>query len=87
MGVLVNLINDEEDDDLSNKSYQCLEYIGTSSIKEILNNLKVILDQRDVKWKQNMTIMIDIFMKRERHIYLKALNPKDKFPSLRDFGP
>ena len=32
VGVLVNLINDEEDDELSNKSYQCLEYMGALAV-------------------------------------------------------
>ena len=31
--------------------------------------------------------MIDIFMKRERHIFIKSLDEDQERPNLRDFGP
>jgi hypothetical protein len=89
VGVMVNLINDEDDDDLSTKAYQCLEYMGPLTIKELLKELKQILERRGRLWKKGNTIMIDVFMKRERHV---CCVPSEKVsfqgqPNLRDFGP
>eukprot|EP00347_Sterkiella_histriomuscorum_P022045 403331879 len=87
VSVLVNLINDEEDDDLSNKSYQCLEYMGSCAVVELVKQTQQILEKREVMWKHGNSIMIDVFLNRERHIYLKALNEQESLPSLREFGP
>jgi len=52
VSTLVNLINDEEeDDDLSNKAYQCLEYMGPVAVIDLIKQMKLILDKRELKWK------------------------------------
>lgn len=61
--------------------------MGALTVIEILKEIKLITDQREVLWNQNLTIMIDVFMRRERHIYLKSLQNSEERPSLRDFGP
>lgn len=73
VGVLVNLINDEEDDELSTKSYQCLEYMGPLAVVELVKQMQQVLEKRDVMWKSGQTIMVDVFLNRERHIYLRPL--------------
>lgn len=73
MLVLVELINDEEDDDLSNKAYQCLENMGTVTVFELLKKSKELLEQRERVWKKGNTIMLDVFMRRERHVYVEPI--------------
>ena len=87
VGVLVNLINDEEDDDLSNKSYQCLEYMGALAVVELVKQTQAIVDKRDLSWRHGNCIMLDVFMNRERHVYMKALKDGEVYPSIREFGP
>jgi len=56
----------------------------------MVTKVKEINQETQVKWRQGNTIMLDVFMRRERHIYLKPmdgyLDPRYR-PSLRDFGP
>jgi hypothetical protein len=85
--VLVELISDEEqDEELSNKAYQCLEYMGQRSVFEIIQRLKELIGEREMKWRHKDTIMLDVFMRRERHIYVKPMS-EDNRPSLRELGP
>lgn len=74
---MVNLINDEEDDELSNKAYQCLEYMGQNTVIELLKKTKVLIEKRDIKWRFKNSIMLDVFMKRERHIIVKAFGEQE----------
>ncbi|CDW82063.1 UNKNOWN [Stylonychia lemnae] len=87
VSVLVNLINDEEDDDLSNKSYQCLEYMGSQAVIELAKQTKTIVEKREKMWRYGNCIMLDVFNNRERHVFLKALTESETLPSLREFGP
>ena len=90
--VLVELISDDEEEDegVSNKAYQCLEVLGEQAVKEMIARVKEINEETVVKWKQGGTIMLDVFMKRERHVYLKSfdgqLDPRMR-PNIREFGP
>ena len=69
--------------------------MGSLTIIELLNKTKDMLSQRDMKWRHGNTIMLDVFMRRERHVYLKSLpTTKEemkalgiKRPTLREFGP
>mmetsp|Transcript_39726 Transcript_39726/g.38297 ORF Transcript_39726/g.38297 Transcript_39726/m.38297 type:complete len:85 (+) Transcript_39726:925-1179(+) len=84
---MVELVNDEEDDELSNKAYQCLEQMGILSMLELLKELKIITHKRERVWKKGNTIMVDLFRRRERHIYCSKLARNQNPPTLRDFGP
>jgi hypothetical protein len=46
-----------------------------------------VSEKRDIKWSFNKTIMIDLFKRRERHIYLKPMSESDTAPIMREFGP
>lgn len=56
------------------------------TVFELIKNTKVIISQREAKWKEGNTIMLDIFMRRERHILTKPVKAHRK-PKLRSFGP
>lgn len=49
VGVLVNLINDEEDDDLSNKAYQVFKYELFSLVFRIYRNSECERDPKRTK--------------------------------------
>lgn len=55
-----------------------------------MHRVKEINEETQRKWRDGNTIMLDVFMRRERHIYMKSMDgyqdPKLR-PSLRDFGP
>ena len=38
---LTELINDDEDDELSNKAFECLQALGTKSIPELIKYLLI----------------------------------------------
>lgn len=46
--------------------------MGHHTVIELLKKTKMLIDKRDIKWKYKNTIMLDVFMKRERHIFIKA---------------
>jgi hypothetical protein len=60
--------------------------MGQTSVFEIIRKVKEVT-QEVAKWKCNQTIMIDVFMRRERHVYMKKLDLEEKRQSTRDFGP
>ena len=49
--------------------------------------MKEMIAEREVKWRHNNTIMLDVFQRRERHIYVKPIEEVDARPSLRELGP
>jgi len=51
--LLTELINDEEDDELSKKAYECLEMMGDQVItKQVEIIQKAIASRKDCTWKQ-----------------------------------
>ena len=61
--------------------------MGVEAVAELVKQLSEIIEKRDVKWGHNKTIMIDLFKRRERHIYLKPMSENDSAPIMREFGP
>lgn len=61
--------------------------MGKSAIVEIIKRIKTVLERCQQPWKAGSTIMIDVFMRRERHLYVEPLPKKKGMISLRDFGP
>ena len=47
--------------------------MGQLSVFEIIRKMKEMIVEREVKWRHNNTIMLDVFMRRERHIYVKPI--------------
>ena len=41
---------------------------------ELVRQLSEVIEKRDIKWSFNKTIMIDLFKRRERHIYLTPMS-------------
>ena len=83
--LLTELINDEEDDELSKKAYECLELVGEKVIDKQMDLVERAIQSREMsKWKAARTIIVDVFGRRERHIYIKQTN---SVPNLRYFGP
>lgn len=72
MPVLTELINDEDDDELSNKAFECLEALGPKVIPGLMTYLNLATDQIQSKLARSKSIIVDIYQKRERHIYLKS---------------
>ena len=60
--------------------------MGQMSVFDIIRRIKELINERELKWRHNKTIMLDVFMRRERHIYVKPVQD-DSRPSLREFGP
>jgi hypothetical protein len=60
--------------------------MGQMSVFEIIRKMKELFNDRELKWRHKDTIMLDVFMRRERHIYVKPITD-DSCPNLRDFGP
>jgi len=52
VSLLAELINDEDDDELSDKAYKCLEYLGPVAITHLLKSLESITSQRDYYWNE-----------------------------------
>lgn len=42
------------------------------SVKEMIKKIKEVIVETERKWKQGNTIMLDVFMRRERHVYMKS---------------
>jgi hypothetical protein len=61
--------------------------MGQMSVFDIIRRMKELITERELKWRHNNTIMLDVFMRRERHIYVKSVQDENSRPSLRDFGP
>jgi len=57
------------------------------SVFDIIRRMKELITERELKWRHNNTIMLDVFMRRERHIYVKPVQDENSRPLLRDFGP
>ena len=61
--------------------------MGAVAVAELVRQLSEVIEKRDIKWSFNKTIMIDLFKRRERHIYLKPMSESDTAPIMREFGP
>ena len=84
---LIDLINDEEDDELSEKAYETLEILGPEVVTKVLLKIAQISEERKpYMWHSQKTIILDIYGKIERHMYAKKLE-KDEIPVPRLFGP
>jgi hypothetical protein len=61
--------------------------MGPSAVLELIRQLNAILSKREVNWRFRNTIMIDVFMNRERHILIKPIEENSENPNSRTFGP
>lgn len=84
VNLLCELINDEDDDELSTSAYQCLQHLGTTAIQHLFKSLQSILSQRDYHWNERQSIIIDAIDGTERH--LCTLKDLQAIPNVRDFG-
>lgn len=84
VNLLSELISDEDDDELSEKAYKCLEYLGPLAITQLLQSLQNVLSQRDYYWNEKQSIIIDTYKGKERH--LCTLKDLTAIPNIRDFG-
>lgn len=82
--LLCELINDEEDDEISDRAYVCLKKLGMLAIDQLIKNLHSILSQRDYNWNERNSIIIDVLDGTERH--LCTLKDVAAVPNFRDFG-
>lgn len=80
---MTELINDEDDDDLSSKAFECLQALGPKVIPELVNFLQLAYKKVTNSFCKGRSVIIDTFKMRERHMYLKT----DSAPSLRHVGP
>jgi len=44
------------------------------TVFELIKKVRSLINQRETNWKSGSTIMLDVFMRRERHIYTKPLS-------------
>ena len=84
VNLLAELINDEQDDELSEKAYKCLEYLGPQAVSHLLKSLQSIISQRDYYWNEKHSVIIDCVGATERH--LCTLKDLKTIPNIRDFG-
>ena len=75
VSALVDLINDEDDDILSEKAFECLEMLGPDVLSKLTFKIGTIMEGRKpVMWRRQRTIILDIYQKKERHIYTKKVS-------------
>jgi hypothetical protein len=48
--------------------------MGGVAVLEMVRKLKSMLTERELPWKYRNTLMLDVFMRRERHVYLQPLS-------------
>ena len=85
VSLLAELISDEdEDEELSDRAYKCLEQLGPSAITQLMKSLQSILSQRDYNWNEKSSIIVDCIGGVERH--LCTLKDLKGVPNVRDFG-
>lgn len=78
--ILVDLINDEEDDELSEKAYECLEILGPEVVTKLLLKIAQFCEERKpYMWASQKTVILDVYGKIERHMYAKKL-AQDEVP-------
>ena len=70
MPTLTELINDEDDDELSNKSFECLQAIGPKVVPELIKYLLLAYKKVPFGFCKDKTVIIDTFNLKERHICL-----------------
>jgi len=80
--VLTELINDEDDDELSDKAFECLQEMGPKALADLMKYLKLATGMVTGQFARSKSIIIDIYKKRERHIYLRS-----GIPNIRQVGP
>ncbi len=81
--MLTELINDEDDDELSSRAFECLEALGPKVVTDLVKYLKLATDRVHGLFARSRSFIVDIYQKRERHIYLKT----GSAPNLRHVGP
>ena len=60
--ILCELINDEDDDALSEKAYECLENLGPEVMIKLLTKVYQVCEQRKpVMWRGQKTVILDVF--------------------------
>lgn len=84
VNLLCELINDEDDDELSATAYKCLQNLGPVAVQHLFKSLQSILSQRDYHWNERQSIIIDTIDEVERH--LCTLKDLQAIPNTRDFG-
>ena len=63
---------DEDDDLLSEKAFECLELLGPDVVKKLAAKIDTICENRKpVMWRRMRTVIVDVFSKKERHVYTK----------------
>lgn len=84
----MDLISDEdEDDSLSEKAYECLEILGPEVVAQLIRKLALICEARKpYTWRCAKTVVLDVYAKIERHVYARKL-AQDEVPQPRLFGP
>ena len=84
---MVDLISDEDDDELSEKAYECLEILGPEVVNQLLLKVgQICEDRKPYMWHSQKTVILDVYGKVERHLYAKRLGA-DEVPLPRLFGP
>ena len=56
--------------------------MGPLAVIELVKQAQIIIDKRDLMWKHGSCIMLDVFMNRERHVYLKPLAEGEAIPNV-----
>lgn len=59
--VLTELINDEDDDELSNKAFECLEALGPKVIPGLMKYLNLATNQIQSKLARSKSMIVDIY--------------------------
>lgn len=59
--VLTELINDEDDDELSNKAFECLEALGPKVIPGLMKYLNLATNQIYSKLARSKSLIVDIY--------------------------
>jgi len=72
---LVRLVTDQEEDEVSNKAYSCLEALGEPGVKALLLHLSKWSHNR-TPWKHNGSLIIDLVFRKERHLLLEKTGAK-----------
>lgn len=69
--ILCELVSDEQDDELSERAFECLQQLGPEVSTKILVKIGAICEnRRPYGWKSQKSLILDIFNRQERHILL-----------------
>ena len=59
--VLTELINDEDDDELSQKAFECLQALGPRIIQELMKYYGLALKKVSGEFVKTKTILVDLY--------------------------